>query len=194
MKIVGLTGGIATGKSTVSQMLAKRGYAIIDADAVVHDLQVKGSPLLQEISSVFGSTILTEDGSLNRKALGQLIFADQTARQQLNAIVHPAVWTEFQKRIAESTADVLFLDVPLLFETGFDVLTDVNWVISAPVQVQLSRLMLRDGLTEKEAWARIDSQMAMHQKIERADVVIDNSGDLNELEAKVNLFLGEILR
>jgi len=194
MKIIGLTGGIATGKSTVKQMLQKRGYEVIDADAVVHELQAIGSPLLAEIVNEFGTTVLHDDGSLNRGELGKMIFANAKARAKLNKIMHPAVRASFEKRIQNSKADVLFLDVPLLFEAGFDNMTDINLVISALEDVQLKRLMLRNGLSETEAQARIQSQMTMEEKIARADFVINNSGEIHELEENVDEFLGEILK
>ena len=194
MKIIGLTGGIATGKSTVSKILAKRGYEIIDADAVVHELQVPGSPLLNKIVNAFGLTVLHKDGNLNRGKLGKIIFGNEVARAQLDKIVHPDLRAEFNRRIQLSKADILFLDVPLLFEAGFDDMTAANLVISAPAKEQLKRLMLRDGLSEQEALARIDSQMAMSEKIARADFVIDNSGDLNALAENVDKILRVIKR
>ena len=194
MKIIGLTGGIATGKSTVSQILAKRGYEIIDADAVVRELQVAGSPLLCEMVNAFGITILHNDGSLNRGELAKIIFSNESARRMLNQIVHPAVRAEFEKRIKGSKADLLFLEVPLLFEAGFDDMTCANLVISAQEKVQRMRLMLRDGLSIQEAQERISSQMTMSEKVARADFVIDNSGDLNGLEESVDRVLNGIKR
>ena len=189
MKIIGLTGGIATGKSTVSKMLSQRGYPIIDADAIVHELQTVGSPLLTQIAKIFGTTIIDKDGNLNRGKLGKLIFNNAEARAKLDAIIHPAVRAEFERRIKLLEVDVLFLDVPLLFEAGFDDMTDVNLVISASEKVQLMRLQQRDGLTKQEAQARICSQMQMDEKVARADFVIDNSGTLCELEKNVEGFL-----
>jgi len=192
MKIIGLTGGIATGKSTVAKMLTNRGYEVIDADEIVHKLQAKKSPLLKEISKAFGSTVLNENGSLNREKLGQMIFNDEKKRSLLDSIVHPAVRAEFERKIQLVQSDILFLDVPLLFESGFDDLADVTLVINASVEVQLERLMLRNGLSHQEARARIDAQMPMSQKVKLADFVIDNDGDLAELEVCVEKFLGEI--
>ena len=192
MKIIGLTGGIATGKSTASNLLKKHGYQVIDADAVVHELQAIGSPLLFEIANTFGSTILHDDGSLNRGELGKLIFGNADARMKLEAIMHPAVRAEFKKRIKASKDEILFLDVPLLFEAGFDDLTDANLVIKASQEMQLLRLMSRDGLTEQEARGRIRSQMPMSEKIARADFVIENSGDLCGFKKRVETFLGEL--
>ena len=189
MKIIGLTGSIATGKSSVSKYLQKRGYEILDADQVVHGLQAAGSPTLAKIAAVFGDVVLGDDGSLNRQVLGQIIFEDAAARHRLEAIMHPMVRAEFERKIDASKADVLFLDVPLLFEAGFDDMTTVTLVISSSTNNQLQRLMKRDGLTKPEAQARIDSQMPMSEKVARADFVIDNNGDLCELEENVEQFL-----
>jgi len=190
MKIIGLTGGIATGKSTVSKMLVERGFEVIDADAVVKELQVAGSPLLTEITKAFGSTTLGEDGNLKRAELAKIIFMDEEARNELNAIVHPVVRAEFERRIARSQAEILFLDVPLLFETGFSDMTDANLVINASESTQYKRLKQRDGLTRNEIYARIRSQMSLSEKTEWADYVIDNDGDFRELEEQVEKFLG----
>ena len=193
MKIIGLTGGIATGKSSVSKLLKKRGFQVIDADAVVHELQAIGSSLLSEITKAFGSTVLHDDGSLNRGELGKIAFGNAKNRARLEAMVHPAVRAEFEREIRQSKAEVLFLDVPLLFESGFDDMTAVNLVISASREIQLKRLEERDGLTEQEAHARIDSQMSMCEKVARADFVIDNSGTLCELEENVEKFISSVL-
>ena len=192
MKKIGLTGGIATGKSTVSSMLRKKGYEVIDADAIVHDLQVAGSPFLQKIVKIFGAAILNKDGSLNRKELGQVIFNDAEARAKLDEMIHPAVRAEFERLIAATQNDLLFLDVPLLFEAGFDDLAEMTLVIIADQEVQLKRLMKRDGLSLSQAQARIDAQMTLDEKIMRADFVIDNSSDKGTLEEKVEKILGRL--
>jgi len=190
VKIIGLTGGIATGKSTVSKMLVERGYEVIDADVVARELQVKGSPLLSELVSVFGSTILAEDGNLIRGKLGSIIFTDDKARSKVDDIFRPAIRAEFERRIAQSQQEILFLDVPLLFEAGFDELTTENLVISLSYQKQLERLMNRNDLTKFEAEARINAQMPMVEKVVRADYVIDNDGNLQDLLKQVEKFLG----
>lgn len=193
MKIIGITGGIATGKSSVSRLLQKHGLKVIDADVVVRGLQGVGNPVLAEIVAEFGEQVLCADGSLDRCALGQIVFDDIDARQRLEVIMHPAVRAEFENRISKTTSDVLFLDVPLLFEAGFDGLTTVDLVINATRINQLQRLMKRDGLSSSQAHARIDLQMPMSEKIARADFVIDNDGDFYELEEKVEQFLREII-
>ena len=192
MKIIGLTGGIAVGKSAVSQILKQHGYEIIDADRVAHQLQATNTPLLTELATVFGLTILHKDGNLNRDKLAKIVFKDEQARQRLNAIVHPAIRAEFERLIKHFTGDILFLDVPLLFEAGFDELTDANLVIKATKDVQLKRLTSRDGLTEEMALARINSQIPASEAEKLADFVIDNSGDFGALEENVEKFLEKI--
>lgn len=192
MKIVGITGGIATGKSYVSKFLKRLGYEVIDADLVVQALQSVGSPILLKIVAEFGEGILCTDGRLDRGALAQIIFDDGDARNRLEKIVHPAVRTEFERLICEAKSEVLFLDVPLLFEAGFDDLTTVNLVIAASEKNQLQRLMQRNGLGKQQAQARIYSQMPLSQKVARGDFVINNDGDFCELEDKVVQFLQKL--
>jgi len=193
MIVVGLTGGIATGKSTVSKQLVAKGYDVIDADEITRELQAPGSIALQEIEQAFGPDVLKDDGSLNRKWLAQIIFSDVLARQRLNAIMHPKVFLEMKARIKASRADLLFLDVPLLFEIGFDQLTDINVVVYAPSDVQLERLMARDQMDEEEALAKIKSQLPIAEKIRQADFIIHNGGTLEALEVNVTQVLEKIV-
>lgn len=193
MKIIGITGGIATGKSTVSKILNDRGYEVIDADVVAKELAVKGSPVLVKLIKTFGATILDDDGNLNRDELGRIVFADDQARAQLDAIFHPAIRAEFERRISQLSAEVVFLDVPLLFEAGFDSLTHENLVINLEKEKQLERLMMRNNLTKQAAQARIDAQMPLVEKVARADYVINNDGNLEGLLAQIEKFLGGLL-
>ena len=189
MKIIGLTGGIATGKSTVSKMLVERGFEVIDADVVARDLQVKGSPVLVKLIKTFGLTILDADGNLDRAKLGNIVFGSESKRLLLNEVMHPAIKAEFGRRISQVSAEVVFLDVPLLFEAGFDSLTDRNLVISVAKEKQLERLMLRNDLMKVDAVARIDAQMPLDEKIARGDDVIENNGSLQDLAQQVDKFL-----
>lgn len=192
MFIIGLTGGIATGKSTVSKMLRQHGFEILDADETVHNLQAKDALLLKTMVKTFGSTILKQDGTLNREALGKIIFNDAKKRAQLEAIIHPAVRADFKQKIQSAKTDILFLDVPLLFEAKFDDLTDANLVITTSKKLQLERLMLRDGLSIGVAQKKIEAQMPMKQKIAKADYVIENNQNLAQLKELVDKFIGEI--
>jgi len=192
LKIIGLTGGIASGKSTVSKILINRGYEVIDADAIARELQVKGSPLLGELVKIFGPDILDGEGSLNRVKLGTIIFSDESARIKVDELFLPAVKKEFRRRIAQSEAQILFLDVPLLFEAGFDDLTDANLVVFTSVDTQVKRLKARNNITGEEAMMRIGSQMPTDEKIKRADFTINNDGKMYDLEENVEEFLNKL--
>ena len=189
MKIIGLTGGIATGKSTVSKMLVERGFEVIDADVVARELQAKGGPVLLELTKTFGATILDADGNLDRAKLGNIVFGSESKRLLLNEVMHPAIKAEFGRTISQVSAEVVFLDVPLLFEAGFDSLTHENLVISVAKEKQLERLVARNNLTQAEAEARINAQMPLAEKVARADYVIDNNGTIEDLLKQIENFL-----
>ena len=182
MVIAGLTGGIASGKSTVSAFLEAAGAIIVDADKIAREVVQKGQPAWREIVGVFGRSILLPDGEINRILLGDIIFNDPAQKQVLNRIVHPGVIAETATRLAEIGKNrpdaVVILDVPLLIESGMDTgLSDII-VIYVPESVQIQRLMTRDALTQAQALARIRSQMPIEEKKKRATIVIDNSGSL----------------
>lgn len=189
MKVIGITGGIATGKSTASRYLAELGYTVIDADEVAKGLQSPGGIALKKIENIFGSDVLHKDGSLNRVALGELVFCNDQAREQLNNIMLPLIRTAFVTRIAKSQEEIIFLDVPLLFEAKFDELTTENLVISASQQMQLKRLMDRNDLSQADAKLRIEAQMQLSEKVARADYVIENDGSIIELIKQIENFL-----
>jgi dephospho-CoA kinase len=194
-KVVGLTGGIATGKSAVARILAGLGAVVIDADAIVHELQAKGQPLVDELAREFGPGVLTADGALDRKALGAIVFRDEAARARLNKIMHPPVGAEFARRLAAAIAEqvpLVALDIPLLFEgrasgkgsaAARNVQTTV--VVWVPEPVQIERQIARDACTHDEALVRVRSQLSLDRKRELADHVIDNSGALAETERQV---------
>jgi dephospho-CoA kinase len=187
LRIVGLTGGIASGKSTLAAALRELGAAVIDADALARDAVRRGSPALARIANEFGPGVLGPDGELDRKAMGARVFADPAARERLEAIVHPAVRAGVAAETARLAADghaLALYDVPLLFERGLDREVDGVVVVYAPPEVQLARLQARDGMTVAEARARLEAQMPIDEKARRADVVVDNSGDLASLRAR----------
>jgi dephospho-CoA kinase len=194
-RIVGLTGGIASGKSTVARMLTELGATVIDADAIVHELQAPGSPLLAEIVESFGPQILTADGALDRAALGALVFSDREARERLEGIVHPKVGAEMLRRIAaarSSGATLIVLDIPLLFEgrargtgTAAQMALDATILATVPEEVQVERQVERDGCDRDEALRRIRAQLPLEEKNRLADYVIDNSGSRAETERQV---------
>lgn len=188
MRLIGLTGGIGTGKSTVDRMLTARGAALIDADLLAREVVEPGTPALAEITAEFGPAVLQPDGSLDRTALGALVFADEAKRLRLNAITHPRVGELMQRRVAEalaSDAPLVVVDIPLLFESGRQGLFEGVLLVWAPPEVQLSRLVERDGWNQEEARQRVASQMPVDEKRALATWVIDNSGTLEDTEAQV---------
>ncbi|GIW08205.1 MAG: dephospho-CoA kinase [Dehalococcoidia bacterium] len=189
MLVLGLTGGIASGKSTVAAMLRKRGAALIDADKLGHRVLERGSDGWSAIIATFGEGILTEDGEIDRKRLGAIVFADPEKLKQLNAISHPRIRAMALDEIAALRArgdvEIAVVDAALLFEGHWDDFCDEVWVVYVPEELALERLVARNGLTEEQARERIRAQMPIDEKKARGDVIIDNSGSLADLEAKV---------
>lgn len=189
MRVIGLTGGIASGKSTVSRMLRELGARVIDADAIAREVVEPGRPALTEIVAWLGRDILLDDGSLNRAKLGELVFGDSAARAALESITHPRITAAAKAALSAAERDgcaVAVLDVPLLYEAGWDRYVDEVWVVYVDVATQLSRLMARDSLTDSQAAARVAAQMSLEEKARRADIVIDNSGDPQDTAAQVD--------
>ncbi|GAK47000.1 dephospho-CoA kinase [Secundilactobacillus oryzae JCM 18671] len=188
MEVIGLTGGIATGKSTVSRIFKEQGISIIDADVIARELVVPGSVALQQIAEHFGSEYVTDEGQLNRKALGRLVFGDAQKLTELNGIMSPLLRQAIKAQIEQSAAQAtqfVVLDAATLFEAHFEDLADDIMVVNIPEAVQLNRLMARDGSSEQEASNRITSQLPLAEKVARATVVIDNSGTVAETKAQV---------
>lgn len=185
MKIIGLTGGIACGKSTVSTELRALGAAIIDADALAHELSQPHQPLYNAYVQRFGREIVTANGALDRAAIARRVFADPAVRAGVDAIAHPLIRMAAEERLRAARDEnkrAAVLDVPLLFEAGWDVLADETWVVSLPREEQLKRLLARDkAMDEGEARARIAAQMPLAEKCARADVIVDNSGTKEEI-------------
>ncbi|MGC5075900.1 dephospho-CoA kinase [Agrococcus sp. DT81.2] len=182
MPLVALTGGIASGKSTIAARLAEHGAVVVDADAVVRELQQPGMPVLAAIAEAFGDELLRPDGSLDRAALGAVVFADERARHALNAIVHPAVAAESARRFrAALDADpraVVVYDVPLLVEARPDDPWDLVVVAHAPEETRVQRLVELRGMTEADARARVASQASDERRLAIADAVVETGGDL----------------
>jgi dephospho-CoA kinase len=187
-RIIGLTGGIASGKSTVSNMLKKRGFAVVDADLAARKVVEPGEPAYRQIVEQFGREILLDDGTLDRAKLGAIVFNEEEKRRQLNAIVHPAVrkkMKEWEEEAVQSGKKTIILDIPLLFESRLQHMAEKIIVVSVDEKTQLKRLMERNGFREEEALARIQAQMPLAEKKKMADAVIDNSGSLGETEKQV---------
>ncbi|MCX5738682.1 MAG: dephospho-CoA kinase [Proteobacteria bacterium] len=193
-RVVGLTGGIGTGKSTVSRLLADLGAVVIDADAIVHELQAPSSPVLAEIANALGGDVLDATGALDRARVAERVFQDPAQRQRLNAIMHPRVGAEMARRsdaARRAGAPLIVMDIPLLFETrprdraaargG----ADATVLVYAPRSVQIERTVARDGCTREQAEHRIAAQLPIDEKRALADHVIDNSGALADTDRQV---------
>lgn len=187
MILVGLTGGIGAGKSTVSALLAEHGATIVDADAITRELQEPGQPVLAAMVERFGERIVQPDGSLDRQAVADIVFNDADALTDLNAIVHPAVGAEIAERLAaaEQRDDVVVLDVPLLVESGRSDLVGLI-VVDVDPEIAVQRLVEQREMREGDARARISRQASRAERIAAADVVIDNSGSLDDLRRRVD--------
>lgn len=189
MRIIGLTGGIACGKSTVSNVLKDCGARIVDADAIAHELSRPNQPIFHVYVELFGPEIVTPEGTLDRAEIARRVFSDTVLRDKMNARVHPIIRAAAEDRLDAAHMDgtaVVVLDVPLLFEAGWDALTNDTWVVALPPEEQLARLLARDHtMDEAEARARIAAQMPLAEKCMRADVVIDNSGTREETKERV---------
>jgi dephospho-CoA kinase len=181
MIVVGLTGGIATGKSTVAQMFKRCGAVVIDADQLARDVVQRGKPAWREIVKVFGEGVLSPNGSINRHVLGTIVFHNRRKLRTLEDIIHPRVAREQQRlvrRIAKRSPNaVVVYEVPLLFESGADKRVDKIVVVTADRETQIARLKQRNGLSRNEALQRIDNQMPLARKVRRADVVLDGTRD-----------------
>jgi dephospho-CoA kinase len=186
LTVIGVTGNIASGKSAVLAILAEHGAETIDADRVYHELIAPGLPLNEALRSEFGSEIAEPDGSIDRAALGRIVFSDRAALARLDALTHPAVMRDILARIAASRAPVVAVDAVKLIEGGMDRHCDRVWFVSIDRETQIERLMSRNGVTRDEAVRRIDAIGPRRELAARADAVIDNSGSFEKTRAQVN--------
>ncbi len=203
VRVVGLTGGIGTGKSTAAEYLKKKGFAHIDADQIGRDITADGSPMLPVLDGIFGPTgeygvegfdILREDGSLDRKALASIVFTDMNKKLKLDEVMFKAIIAETKRLVEVYSQDDpvgILIDAPLLFEAGLDKECDLVLLIVADMDVRIHRVCARDGATEQEVRNRINSQMSDEEKISRSHVVVDNSGNLKELEKQLEEFFSK---
>lgn len=195
MKLIGLTGGIASGKSTVAQILRDRGYIVLSADVIAREVVEPGEAAYQGIVEAFGEGVLHEDGTLDRAALGAIVFADPSQRKRLDGITHPIIAQRAAEQIAahaEAGHSYLFYEVPLLFETNMQGMFHEVVLVALPPELQRRRLESREGLSPEEAQQRIQSQMPLEKKLALAKHVIENSGTLDDLHQQVDLIINSI--
>ena len=195
-RIIGITGGIASGKSIVTEFLRQQGYQVIDADQVVHELQEPGERLYQALLSTFDSSILQEDGRLDRPKLGAMIFGNPELLEQSSQIQNQIIREELAGRrdLLAETEDIFFMDLPLLFELQYEEWFDQIWLVDVTEKTQLSRLMSRNALSQEEAEKRIAAQLSLREKRKRADVLIDNNGSLEATRQQIRDALQKLER
>ena len=185
MLVIGLTGSIGTGKSEVTRQLEQLGAVIINADQVGHEAYTPNSESWKEVVGAFGKDILHPGGEIDRKKLGSIVFADPDLLAKLNAIMHPrmaGMVAERIQKLREEGVRVVVVEAALLYEAGWEILTDEVWAVDSPLETVVERLRARNGLDEAEVRRRIDSQMDIQERLKRADLVVDNSGDTAALE------------
>jgi len=188
--VIGVTGGIATGKSTVLQILAERGFATIDADLVYRELIKTNGHLVGAIADAFGPGVVGADGAIDRMALGAMVFAEAAALQRLEAIAHPVVVTEVRRLLQAAQTERIAVDAVKLIESGMDALCDQVWLVECDPTVQLARLMVRNNLSPADAQQRIAAGPDLVRAQTRADVILDNSGDRTALVLQIDEALG----
>jgi len=193
--VIGLTGGIGTGKSTVSQILKDRGFSVIDLDVISHEV-IEFSSVVEKIVQNFGREVLDEDEAgnctISREKLGKIIFADKEKRLALNSIMHPEILKVMHKKILECKSEknkIIFVEVQLLFEVQWEKEFDYILLVAAKRDMQVRRVLERDKRSEEEAWNIINSQMSLDEKREKSDFVIENDGNMDDLNKKVDKFL-----
>jgi len=188
VKIIGLTGGIASGKSLVARNLERLGAVVIDADQLAREVVMPGTASYDAIIKKFGKEIVNADGTINRKALGAIVFVDFTARKHLEQITHPAIRALAENRLAEERqkgTEIVFYMVPLLIEAGIASSVDEVWIVYADEKTQLERLMMRDGIGHDEALQKIAAQMPIDEKLKFGKIIINNTGTREETERQV---------
>lgn len=196
-KTIGLTGSVATGKSTVSNMIQQAGIPLVDADIAARKVVEPGTEGLKEIVAYFGEEILLADGTLNRAKLGEIIFKDKEKREKLNEITHPRVkdyMLEARERFFGAGEELVFFDIPLLFESHLESLVDQIVVVWTTPETELKRLMERNNLTKEDALRRIESQMGIDEKARKADFVIDNNESLEKTQKQVYTFIERFVK
>lgn len=191
-RVIGITGGIASGKSNVSNVIKSLGYHVIDSDLITHKLEDIGGKVYNAIVLAFGKSYLKDDKSLDRKKLGNLIFSDSKAKEKLNSISHPIIVDEIKKEINNINDEMIFVDIPLLYESKLEYLCDKIICVYLPKNEQIKRLIFRDNIDEEFAIKKVDSQMSLDKKKELADYVIDSRGTFLETKKQVEDLIKEL--
>ena len=191
-KVIGITGGIASGKSNVCNVIKNEGYQIIDSDKINRDLSLNDEPIYLKIVEKFGTEYLTSDGEIDKKKLAKLIFHDSKAKEELNNISHPIIINEIKRQIDLATDDIIFVEIPLLYEAHLEYLCDKVICVFLNKKTQVERLMQREGIDEDYALEKIHSQMDLYIKKIKADFVVDSKGDFDETKKQVIKILKEI--
>ena len=189
MKIIGLTGGIASGKSTVTKYLRQQGYTVVDCDKIAWELAEPDRSIWQAYFARYGSKVINPDRSLNRQAVADIVFRDKKELDAINSLVHPLIKDEMMSQVKAASDEgetVIFLDVPLLFEASYDKLVDEKWLVYVSRDTQLRRLMSRNDFSHDEAVRRIDSQMSLEEKKKLSDVIINNNADRKRLRRQLD--------
>lgn len=197
MKVIGLTGGIASGKSTVVKALQDLGAVVISGDKVAHEMMLPGKPIWEDIAKTFGDAILNPDRSINRTRLGSIVFNDPQLLNKLNRIVHPLIMEHFKNDLQDIRNNrpdaVVVMEIPLLYETHMDRMCDEVWVVWVDRETEISRLMARDMISRDDAIKRIEAQMPLDEKARRADRVLDNTRGPQETIAMATRYFNEII-
>jgi dephospho-CoA kinase len=191
-KVTAITGGIASGKSTVGGIVEKKGHLVIDVDRIARDLTCPGCEATREIVSLLGEDIVLPDGALDRRKIAEIVFSDPQKLRELEAVLHPRINAEWIRRVKESGREWAFVIIPLLFETGMNDTVDSIWLCYAPVKVRTARAMARDITGRDDVIARMKHQMPDEKKKPLVDVVIDTSGTLEDIERQVDLALSAL--
>lgn len=192
MKAIAITGSIATGKSTVSKYLIQQGYPVIDTDIISRVVVEKGTVGLERLKENFGEDIIQADGTLNRKALGNIVFNDEASKEKLNQILHPLISKESKERMAaykEEGHSLIFVDIPLYYEVDIDIPTDAVWLVYVSPDIQLERLMKRNQIGEEDARKLISNQISIEDKAKWSEIVIDNSNTPEETHKQIDQLL-----
>ncbi len=194
MKLIAVTGGIGAGKSVVSKEFKKLGAYVLDADKVSHEIMMPGGSAYNEVIKEFGEEILFPDKSINRKMLGDIVFADNDKLNKLNKIMHSRIYSEIEKRIEKSEAEVVCLEIPLLFTTECPIDLDMKIAVIAPRDIKIARVMVRDGALREQVLSRMEKQLKDEEFSALADVVINNDGDAKSLELQVTDIYSKLLK